>query len=100
MRKLIKFGGLILLAGILLYIQPKEIYHHYKSEEKLSVLLSDPSVLKSIEESAVKDITSLGNGIYLVTTENKKLMVEVNHKPDKIIYTIFQHKSSITQFNP
>ena len=100
MRKLIKYGALILLAGMLLYINPKEIYHHYKSEERLSVLLSDPSVLKSIEESAVKEITSLGNGIYLVTTENNKLIVEVNHKPAKTIYTVFQHKTSITQFSP
>ena len=100
MNKLIRYGALVLLAGILLCINPKDLYHHYKSEEKLSILLSDPSVLKSIEETAVKEITSLGNGIYLVTTENNKLIVDVDHKPAKTIYTVFQHKTSITQFSP
>ena len=100
MRKLFKYGALFLLAGILLYINPKDIYHHYKSEERLTVLMDDPSVLKAIGVSPVNDITSLGNGVYLVTTESYKLIVEVNHKPAKTIYTIFQHKTSITQFSP
>lgn len=100
MNKLVKYGTLILLASILLYINPKEIYNHYKSEEKLSILLADSSVLKSIDVAPVKEINSLGNGIYLVTTENNNLIVSVNHKPAKTIYTIFQHKTSITQFSP
>ncbi|MCZ2260740.1 hypothetical protein [Sporosarcina sp. G11-34] len=100
MRKLIKYGALFLLAGILLYINPKDIYHHYKSEERLTVLMDDSSVLKAIRVSPVNEVTSLGNGMYLVTTESNKLIVDVDHKPAKTIYTIFQHKTSIAQFSP
>jgi len=99
-RKFFKYAALFLLAGILLYINPKDIYHHYNSKERLTVLMDDPSVLKAIRVSPVNEITSLGNGIYLVTTESNKLIVEVDHKPAKTIYTIFQHKTSIAQFSP
>ncbi|RXJ04415.1 hypothetical protein DS745_03250 [Anaerobacillus alkaliphilus] len=90
----------MLVITIVLVINPNEMYHHLKAEERVLRLIGDPSVREKVlgDDSVITNIEYVGSNMYRLEIENNAFLIEIKSKGSRTSYEVFELKHSIDKF--
>ena len=90
---------LLLIIGFL-YINPYNLYHHFKAEEKVSSIFEGAEIRESLFEndSEVTNVKYLGSDMYHIETAVDTFIIEIKTNKSRTSFQIFQYKQSGDKF--
>ncbi|MDE5414271.1 hypothetical protein [Alkalihalobacterium chitinilyticum] len=90
----------MLLITMFIFINPYEMYHHVKAEERISNLFGDPSVRENVfgDDSVITNIEYVGSNMYRLEIKNNAFVIKIKSKGSRTSYEVFELKHSIDQF--